>query len=260
MSLCYICSNNNEIVLYYDLQNELYIDPKTYQEQITQDLKQICNKCVINLILTRHTYFACTSCKCYTKDISKDINEFIQFSNYHLCKKCIDKIQVDNKGIENEHESCSNCKEVYDKYSDNMSWAIFFQDNIFSYGSSGEFKLISDNFHFKRRDRLCSNCLKSMKYEEYLGVECEVCHNKYKSLISGHHNFGHTCSAMINDTSICASYGSNYEEQKVKFVTGRSVDLEFGAICCDNCISRLISDGICFLPKDKSEPNISYTI
>lgn len=55
---CYICDQTNNIALYYILKPDLYfepsyIDPKFYTQPITEDLKPICEKCLIPFVLER---------------------------------------------------------------------------------------------------------------------------------------------------------------------------------------------------------------
>lgn len=156
--------------------------------------------------------------------------------------------------MSNKEDCCSNCHQSWnqDEFPDGdvQAWAVFENNNIFTY-VIWQFKLLSDKT-FVKNDVLCNKCLKTMKYEEYLGVTCSNCKKQYQSYFSDCMGYG--CSADVHQDHIDCGYGSKYDDDQIKFIqeppawpttnptTGRPV-------ICDECITDLIQRGICQAPK-----------
>lgn len=182
-----------------------------------------------------------------------------------LCRKCFqdiisksdtERIDDDNNDIGNNNDrECCCCgikweNAKFPQDSDVKSWAIFISDNVFRYGICGEFQVISEGVNFKKGNQLCNDCLKSLKYELYMAIECKICNKRYQSL--GHEMEGNGCAATVYDTVISAGYGSKYdcmsERDYIKFTTERPKHLPHRALICDDCIDELIKNDICFKP------------
>lgn len=282
---CYICNQNeNKIALYYQIKFSLYIDPKNYTKPITDDLKPICENCLVPFIFKRQMCLnICSLCKCYDKyegrrpiisnnctEIHSNIpSRYIDSGNFNysfnpenfndlkagdeLCKKCFEEI-ISNpdskkiiKNLNNEKKiECMICKtnkiEIYEQ------WANFDSDNVFMLGGLIEYKLTSNNYNVKKGDSICNDCIKSIEYQPYLGIECDICHKKFISLGNGME--GHGCAARINDTSICCGYGSKFDsdDESIKFVSERPNYLPYESLICDICIDELIKNGTCLPP------------
>lgn len=300
MSNCYICDEQNDVTIYYKLKPVMYIDPKIYTQPLTDDMKPICEKCFIPFIFERQMRFnTCAICQCYNRSSGSvpsivndnEIHSNMKDGNYYfnkelfpslknkdtLCKKCFKhiishsdtkRIDVD-KNFDRNNMQCTKCNVFWEnakfpKNSDVMCWANFSANNIFDYGLAGQFKLLSENDKFKNGDYLCNDCLKSMKYEAYLGTECEICHNKYPSL--GYGMAGSHCAAWIYDTVISGGYGSKYdsmsERENVRFKKERPKHLPFGSLICDPCIDKLIHEDVCLYPEcyDDDHDMSQYTV
>lgn len=293
MATCYICDKNNNISIYYKLKPRLYIDPKIYTLPITDDLKPICENCVIEFLFERQMGFdICGICKCYNKysgmppiitndckeiqSNAADGNYYFNGTNYPnlkdndlLCKNCFQEIISKSDTIKKdfkqnnsrENLNCSKCNinwndAKFPSDSSVLCWAKFRTDNIFSYGLAGEFKITSNNnCNFKNGDNICNDCLKSINYEKYLGTECDICHNKYPSM--GLYMEGDNCASRIFDTIISGGYGSKYdsfsERECVRFASERPKELPHGALICDVCIDKLIENGTCLEPESYSD-------
>ena len=163
--------------------------------------------------------------------------------------------------IYNEHKQnldspcCANCKRSWDQdefpSGSIMSWAGFINDNnIFTYGLAGQFKLLSEKI-FRENDYLCNICLKTMKYEEWLGVTCPYCKKQYQSYHSDCMGYG--CSAEINNEYIEGNYGSKYDamsaNDRIIFIQERPSQFILKSNICDDCIDNLIKTGICQAPE-----------
>ena len=150
---------------------------------------------------------------------------------------------------------CTVCQkgwteDSFPEDSDIIAWANFEKDNIFEYGISGSFKLLSDR-KFAEGDLLCNNCLKTFQHEPYLGVTCPVCQKSYQQYFT---NMGFDCSADIMEDHIDCGYGSKYDSDRIAFVSERPAHLKLKTIICDFCIDKLIEAGVCQKP-DWEEPS-----
>lgn len=295
---CYICDQIDDIVLYYNLKPVMYIDPKMYTKSINDNLKPICEKCLIPFVFKRQLFFnICAICKCYNKypggppEITENCTEIhsnvvdgnfkFNSSEYPylkdgdlLCKNCFEDIiskpetqKIIYKDDCLDDKQCSQCKimwkdAIFPKDTDVMSWAYFKSDNIFEYGWLGQFKITSENVNFKKGDHICNDCLKTIKYENNLTIECEICHKKYRSL--GHGMKGDGCAAYIYDTIISGGFGSKYDSmsdsEAVRFKIERPKNLLHGALICDNCIDELIENGTCLKPVSYQDDDDIYSV
>ena len=145
-------------------------------------------------------------------------------------------------------ERCGVChrtsdEDVYPKESDVRCWAIMIDKKRFTYGLNGSFQLLSE-IGVSGGDKICNLCLKNIKFEETADVECDFCHKFYQSAFGGKKQ-GYGCAAWVHDDVIYGGYGSKYDFGSVKFTKERPSYLKFRSLICDQCINRLIVDGIC---------------
>ena len=125
-----------------------------------------------------------------------------------------------------------------------MSWSTFDDEKTFStwggvFTVEEPIKPVDDKFPCS----ICNICIRKMKVEPLLSVECHVCHDKFQSTFDRCYEQAWGCASYISETGISCGYGSDKDCTSYGWTAKiKPEEYKDKSNICDTCINRLIEN------------------